>query len=448
MTHEVNFDGIVGPTHNYSGLSYGNVASIENQFSTSNPKEAALQGLEKMKFLFDMGFKQGVFPPHERPHLPTLRQLGFQGLDQDIISQVYQQAPKILLECSSAAAMWTANAATVSPSIDSIDRHLHFTTANLSSKFHRAIESATTEKILKAIFKDPVYFKHHSPLLSGVHFADEGAANHMRFGKNHEEPGIEVFIFGRYTFQDNAQAPKIFPARQTYEASKAISRLHQLYPERVIFSQQNPRSIDAGAFHNDVIAVGNCHLLLYHELAFLNSDALIEEIRRNVFEVCEAEMNFLEVKDSQVPLKDAIASYLFNSQILSGSDGSMMMMAPSQCQEVDSVRFFLDEMLKSPDNPIGQIHYINLHQSMRNGGGPACLRLRVVMNDNELAATNPHVFLDDRLYAKLTTWVGKHYRDRFHPDDLRDPNLLIETQQALNDLTKILDLGNIYSFQK
>ena len=28
MAYEVNFDGLVGPTHNYAGLSYGNVASL------------------------------------------------------------------------------------------------------------------------------------------------------------------------------------------------------------------------------------------------------------------------------------------------------------------------------------------------------------------------------------------------------------------------------------
>lgn len=447
ISDEVNFDGIVGPTHNYSGLSYGNIRSMENRSMESNPKEAALQGLEKMKFLADMGFKQAVFPPHERPHLPTFRSLGFQGSDANVIATAYQQAPEIFLACSSASAMWTANSATVSPSIDSIDRHLHLTPANLASKFHRSIEYETTEKILKAIFRDPLYFRH-SKLPASISFADEGAANHSRLCRHYDEPGIEVFVFGRYSFKENAFAPKIFPARQVYEASSAISRLHQLYPERVIFIQQNPKAIDAGAFHNDVVCVANRHVMLYHELAFVNSEAEIENIRNKVLNHCEVNMIFLEAKENRVSLKDAVDSYLFNSQILSRPDGSMLMIAPSQCQEVSSVKSFLEDMIYSQENPITQIHYVNLQQSMQNGGGPACLRLRIVMNDNELAAANPNVFMNDRLFNKLKTWIEKNYRDRLHPDDLKDPNLLKETQTALNELTKILDLGNIYSFQR
>ena len=48
---EFNFDGLVGPSHNYAGLSFGNVASFSNVKSASNPKQAALQGLAKMRAL-------------------------------------------------------------------------------------------------------------------------------------------------------------------------------------------------------------------------------------------------------------------------------------------------------------------------------------------------------------------------------------------------------------
>ncbi|MGA8031441.1 MAG: N-succinylarginine dihydrolase, partial [Casimicrobiaceae bacterium] len=44
----MNFDGIPGPTHNYSGLAQGNLAAERNAQQVSNPREAALQGLEKM----------------------------------------------------------------------------------------------------------------------------------------------------------------------------------------------------------------------------------------------------------------------------------------------------------------------------------------------------------------------------------------------------------------
>ena len=87
---EANFDGLVGPTHNYGGLSFGNVASLNNQAQASNPKAAAKQGLVKMKALADMGFVQGVLAPHERPHMPTLKSLGFTGTD----AQIWLKQPK------------------------------------------------------------------------------------------------------------------------------------------------------------------------------------------------------------------------------------------------------------------------------------------------------------------------------------------------------------------
>ncbi|EGF31557.1 Succinylarginine dihydrolase, partial [Oxalobacteraceae bacterium IMCC9480] len=55
---EFNFDGLVGPSHNYAGLSFGNVASFNNVKSVSSPKQAALQGLAKMRALAARGFAQ------------------------------------------------------------------------------------------------------------------------------------------------------------------------------------------------------------------------------------------------------------------------------------------------------------------------------------------------------------------------------------------------------
>lgn len=447
MTYEVNFDSLVGPTHNYGGLSYGNIASQENKSSVSNPKEAALQGLEKMKFLSNLGVIQGVFPPHERPHIPTLRALGFGATDSGIIKQVSRQDPEILIAVSSAAYMWAANAATVCPSSDSIDNYLHFTAANLSSKFHRSIEHQTTERILKTIFKDPVYFKHHPALSSGTHFADEGAANHSRFCKSYSKPGIQLFVYGRHSLKPNPLLPKTFPARQASEASHAIARLHCLFPEKTLFAQQNPIAIDAGAFHNDVLSAANENLFLYHENAFVDKQLVINQIRNAAAEYCQIDMIFKEVLEQQIPLKEAINSYFFNSQIISLSSGNVCMIAPIECQENDQVKKYIDDMLASQDNPITQVHFLNLRQSMRNGGGPACLRLRVVMNDKELSVAHPYVFFNEQLYQKLTNWVRKHYRDRLEPKDLGDPQLLIESQNALEELTKILHFGNFYSFQ-
>ncbi len=274
--YEINFDGLVGPTHNYSGLSFGNVASMKFAHKVSNPKEAAKQGLKKMKFLHDLGVKQGVLPPQERPDIYTLKNLGFQGSDEDVIRNAGKQAPEILHACSSASSMWTANSATVSPSLDTEDGMVHFTPANLMSKLHRSLETATTGRILKTIFYDPFNFVHHDPLLSYPSLGDEGAANHTRLCESYEKSGVELFVYGRNSFGSPTKLPKKFPARQTHEASLAIARLHTLSHDRVVFAKQNPNAIDAGVFHNDVIAVGNKNLLFYHEKAFSNKKAVLK----------------------------------------------------------------------------------------------------------------------------------------------------------------------------
>lgn len=444
--YEVNFDAIVGPTHNYSGLSYGNIASQLNQYTISNPREAALQGLKKMKFLADLGIKQAVLPPHERPHIPTLRSLGFTGSASEIIRSVHQQFPELLIEVSSAAAMWAANCATVSSSADSADKRVHFTAANLTSKFHRSIETAMTQHILQQIFNDPDHFVHHSPLASQGSFADEGAANHCRFCKEYGSAGIQLFVYGRYGFKRNAAAPKQFPARQTREACEALARLHSLNPDQVVFAQQHPAAIDAGAFHNDVVSVGNKNLFFFHELAFLNSEKVMTEIETKLKKF-DTKLILWKIDDKDISLKDAVDSYLFNSQIVS-LPNQMALIAPTECEKNIRVKTYLEKSLQHQNCPIKQIHYLNLHQSMLNGGGPACLRLRVVLTQKELSAAHPHIFLNDTLYQQLMDWINKHYRDRLHPNDLADPLLYQENQHALDQLSKILNLKSIYSFQK
>ncbi|QFS88367.1 MULTISPECIES: N-succinylarginine dihydrolase [unclassified Marinobacter] len=439
---EANFDGLVGPTHNYAGLSWGNVASKSNVNSVANPREAALQGLAKMKQLADRGYVQGVLPPHERPHLPTLRALGFTGNDRQVLEQAASTAPSILAAVSSASAMWTANAATVSPSADTKDHRVHFTPANLSAKFHRSIEHRVTGRALKAIFTDESYFAHHPALPSVSHFGDEGAANHTRLCSRYGEPGVELFVYGQIAFNEQAPAPVKYPARQTLEASRAIARLHGLSDRHAVFAQQNPAAIDAGVFHNDVIAVGNGNCLFYHELAFLEEDRVLAELSDRL---TGAALEAVRVSANEVPIEDAVASYLFNSQLLNTPDG-MLLAVPGECREVPSVSRYLDQLVKG-DGPITSVEVFDVKQSMRNGGGPACLRLRVVLNDEELHAINRGVILTDALYYRLVAWVNAHYRSELDQQDLADPMLLEEVRKALDELTGILGLGSIYDFQ-
>ena len=84
---------------------------------------------------------------------------------------------------------------------------------------------------------------------------------------------------------------------------------------------------------------------------------------------------------------------------------------------------------------------------MQNGGGPACLRLRVALKEHELLAINPHTQITNNKFIELNQWVDKHYRDELSIADLADPNLLNESQTALDELTQILQLGSVYPFQ-
>lgn len=440
---EVNFDGLVGPTHNYAGLSVGNVASLKNAAQASNPKQGALQGLAKMKALSDMGLKQAVLPPLERPDVHVLRQLGFTGNDEQVITRAAKEAPSVFAATCSASSMWTANACTISPSADTEDAKVHFTAANLSNKFHRSIEAPTTSRVLSAIFTNNDYFSHHEALPMGDHFGDEGAANHTRFCQKYGEQGVEFFVFGKYAFDNSKPFPKKYPARQTFEASQAIARLHQLKGNKTVFAQQNPDVIDAGVFHNDVIAVGNQDCLFYHETAFLDSDKVIDDLQ---IAFGESPMHFIQVPKSAVSIHDAVHTYLFNSQLVTLNDGTMAIIAPGECRENDNVRAYLDSVIAG-DNPISKVEIYDVKQSMQNGGGPACLRQRIVLSTAEIEASNQSVYMNDGLFGNLNGWVEKHYRDSLSENDLADPQLLVESRTALDELTQILSLGSVYPFQ-
>ncbi|SFG77352.1 succinylarginine dihydrolase [Neptunomonas qingdaonensis] len=439
---EANFDGLVGPTHNYAGLSFGNVASQSHSAQASNPKQAALQGLAKMKVLHDAGMTQGVLAPQERPDLNTLRRLGFTGTDADVLQAARQQAPKILAACCSASSMWTANAATVSPSADTTDGKVHFTPANLTNKFHRSIEHEVTGRILKATFSDERYFSHHQALPGVEHFGDEGAANHTRFCHEYGHAGVEFFVYGRYAFDSSKPAPVRYPARHTYEASAAVARLHGLQDKGVVYAQQNPDVIDKGVFHNDVIAVGNRDLMFCHQEAFLNQAKVLKQLTAAM----NNQFTVIEVPSARVSVENAVKSYLFNSQLLS-IKGKTVIAIPEECQQIPAVWDYLTE-LRDGDSPINELKVFDLKQSMSNGGGPACLRLRVVLNEQEQAACNPNTLMSAALYSHLIQWVEQHYRDRITEADLADPQLLLESRRALDELTQILDLGSVYPFQQ
>ncbi|MCP1362638.1 N-succinylarginine dihydrolase, partial [Halomonas sp. BBD45] len=355
-----------------------------------------------------------------------------------------REAPQLLRAVCSASSMWTANAATVTPSGDAPDARVHFTAANLQSSFHRFLEPQTTARVLAAMFRDEAHFAHHPVLPATPAFSDEGAANHTRLAATHGEPGVHLYVYGRQAFGGRTE-PKRFPARQTLEASQAVARQHGLSDAQTVFAQQHPDAIDAGVFHNDVIAVGNGPVLLYHEMAFLDEQRTLDELRSKM----ATPLIPVRVPSEAIGLDDAVSSYLFNSQLLTQPDGSgaMTLVVPGECEENEAVWRTIQDHLLAGNNPINEVVVKDVKQSMRNGGGPACLRLRIVLSEVERQQLSGRVLLDDALYGELTEWVNRHYRDRLAPDDLADPQLAEETLTALDALTRILALGNVYPFQ-
>ncbi len=441
---EINFDGLVGPTHNYAGLSEGNLASARNRDTIARPREAALQGLAKMQQLRGLGLAQGVLPPHDRPNIAWLRSLGFAGTDAQVWERAWASEPTIARAALASSAMWAANAATISPSADCEDGALHASVANLQTMLHRSLEAQQTERALKRLLQDTSRFTVHEALLPHDALSDEGAANHMRMSAAPGAPGVEIFVYGR-----EAQEPRAgFPARQTLEACRALARRHGLASARTIFARQAGEAIDAGAFHNDVVAVAHAHVLFHHEHAFADKAALYADIRagaRGLFDPV-----FVEVPAARVRLEDAVSSYLFNAQLvrLPGAS-SLTLIAPSEVRENNSTSAFVREMIAAPGTSIGDVIYVDVRESMRNGGGPACLRLRVEMTADERAAANAGFFLDDALAQNLEAWITTHYREELAPGDLSDPALVDETQTALDALTRILPLGgDFYPFQR
>ena len=332
--------------------------------------------------------------------------------------------------------------ATVTPSADSADGRVHFTPANLVTNLHRSLEHAQTRRALDALFPDPKHFAVHDALPSVAHLADEGAANHVRLCADHGEPGVNLLVWGREAFEPWSGA---FPARQTREASEAVARRHGA--SRGVFPRQSRAAIAGGTFHNDVVCVGALETLFFHELAFEDTATTKADIRAAAGGLFEP--LFVEVSATDLPLADAISSYLFNSMLvrIPGED-RLTLICPTETRDNPRSQA-VAERLASSNSPIGKVEYVDVRQSMRNGGGPACLRLRVVLTEAERAATNPAMRMTDALHDRLSIWGAAHYRDSLTPADLADPSLLDESRVALDELTGILNLGGgFYPFQR
>jgi succinylarginine dihydrolase len=412
---EINFDGIIGPSHNYAGLSFGNLASTRNAGQVSQPRAAALQGLDKMRANLALGLAQGILVPLGRPNHDWLKALG---------TTFAECEPPLAAAAMSASAMWAANAATVSPAPDTRDGRTHLTVANLRTMPHRSHEWPGTLAQLRIAFGDVRNFEVHDPIPPA--FGDEGAANHMRIAGAHGEAGLELFVYG--------VSGGAFPARQHLQASKAIARLHGLDPDRTLFVEQSEQAIAAGAFHNDVVAVANENVLFAHELAFADRDKVVAFCERGL-----SGFELVEVPAAEVPITDAITSYLFNAQLVTPPDGEMTLIVPTEARETRTVWSWIERHLAG-NGPIRRVEVVDVRQSMANGGGPACLRLRVVADPRTV---DPRFIVDDSKLDLMSEIVRRNWPVEIDNSGLQNPALVGDVKAARDALLDALDLSEL-----
>lgn len=450
-TCEVNFEGLPGPSYLHAGLPIGNLAAARNAAAISNPRLAAFESIRKMRALHALGVKQVLVPPYPRPSVSLLRACGYTGTDADVILSAGRERPDLLRASYSAAGMWFANAASVSPSSDTGDGRLHVTPSNMVTNVARAIDSRCTDIVMRWLLPEEIAC-HHAPLPPSMQLSDEGAANAMRFCRSPGEPGVTTFVFGRTTKltpagvrkQWGTEVPMVHEARHAYDASEAIARQHGLRPDAVSFIRQNPRAIDGGAFHNDVIATSHENILLFHSDAFVNADQGVSQLRTVVERVCQVELVAIEISAEDLSVEQAVKTYLFNSQIVTVPSGRMVMLVTEQCVQDPQACAVLKRLVADRRIPIDEFYPVALSESMTGGGGPACLRLRVMMTRTERERVPMGAWIDDGLLEWLEEWATTYYRTKLDPTlDVTDPSLAHEVRNALEVLYDKLGAPNL-----
>ncbi len=435
---EVQLDRIVGPLHHFGGLGVGNLASQSHAGHVSHPAAAAIEGLDKMRLVAGLGVPQWILPPQHRPAMRLLHSLGFSGSRRQIIASAYAMAPEIFSAACSSSAMWTANAATVSAAADTSDGRVKLSIANLSSSMHRAIEASETEGELRTILAslgEDDAVDVYTALPRGVAFRDEGAANHMRLSASDNRDGVtrglNLFVYG-----DGAPAPTHYLSRQSRLASEAIARRHGLDDKHTFYLKQHPRAIDAGAFHNDVVAMSHEDLLIHHENAFWEAGDTIRRIGRCFEQLTGQPLKRVAVPESILSLDEAISSYLFNSQLLTTNDQKRVLVCPAQVRShIAAMR--LVESWQARDGYFDEIHFVNVQESMAGGGGPACLRLRIPMQDQSIDRSVGRQWWTESIDAKLRDIIQSHYPERLELSDLVQAEII---NQAIKATGLIRDL--------
>ncbi|AMV32107.1 N-succinylarginine dihydrolase [Pirellula sp. SH-Sr6A] len=428
---EFNIDGLIGPTHHFGGLGVGNVASESNRNKIAHPRSAALEGLSKIRKLYELGVPQFYLPPPGRPNWDWMMALGFQSQDAKDWSRCAKQFPSLFSSSLSSSFMWMANAATCSSRVDTTDGIGRLVIANLAASLHRGQESPERHHQLRHLFQRLDTIEVIEALPSLVPLRDEGAANAMRCWNPSNHQGIYVFVFGE-TYQGITRSIAsgetrvqrgVYPSRQTSLASQLIARSLRIPDSRSVFVQQHPQAIDAGVFHNDVIATSHEDFLLLHERAYLDQSTELDRISETFRKECGGELSIFVITEDELPLSEAVATYLFNSQIVTRSDGSWCMFCPIECMTSPAVTQVL-QRIQSQEPRLGEIEFVSLRESMANGGGPACLRLRVYASDEEIEQIPLGARIQDESLFYLERLIASEYPDSVQLDDFLDLQLV------------------------
>ena len=134
----------------------------------------------------------------------------------------------------------------------------------------------------------------------------------------------------------------------------------------------------------------------------------------------------VEVPDAEVPLADAIRSYLFNAQLVTPPDGAMTLVAPTECRDTPSVKAWIERHLAS-NGAIRRVEFVDVRQSMANGGGPACLRLRVACDPGDV---DPRFLVDEAKLDRLADVIAAHWPEEIASSDIQSPALVADIERA------------------
>lgn len=327
--------------------------------------------------------------------------------------------------------MWMANAGTCSSRTDTLDGKGRIVIANLTASLHRGQESEERHLQLRYLFQDLDQFEVVQALPSVHPLRDEGAANAMRFWNPKNNRGMYVFVFGEgYSQAKNVShpeiarmLPKVHPSRQTALASQLVARRLGIGDTRSLFVQQLPKAIDAGVFHNDVIATSHEDFLLVHECAYVDQPNSLDRMADIFRKQCHGTLRTLVITEKELSLSEAVATYLFNSQIVTRKDGSWLMLCPVECQESPTASQVL-KRIQREEPRIGAIEFVSLRESMANGGGPACLRLRTYASEQEIDELPARTRIQDESLSFLEGVIASEYPETVQLEDFLDLDLV------------------------